>query len=241
MASGKRRFGVRFVPDRGRRAPYGRALCGEAGNVGHRGRKDGEKSKRAGKAVVRAETEGGGVRGRIRRAGEKNAGEIRADSRERSVQGRQTYLLARVLPAPQGEAAAVESLPEAKAPPSAPLFPIRARSCRRRVAVSRPASSGHSPSARGAAAGGLLFPCHLSGPPSPPPVFPRAGHRAASSSVASSRTQSRLLQSSLEQDTVCCWMHIWDYRLQRRRQHQVEEDSQDEGPRGDGGHFAEAT
>ena len=38
---------------------------------------------------------------------------------------------------PPGEAAAVEPLPEAKAPPSPPLFPIRVRSSRRWVAVSR--------------------------------------------------------------------------------------------------------
>ena len=140
----------------------------------------GERSKHAGKLVARAETEGG-VRRRIRRAGEKSAGEIR----EERSRGRQTYLLARVSPALLGEAAVVEPLPEAKAPPSPPIFPIRARSTHQRVDVSPLVSSSRPPSARGAATGGLLFPHCLFGPPSPPPVFSRAG--------------SRLLQSSLDQ------------------------------------------
>jgi len=55
--------------------------------MGDRGRKDGEKSRRAGKPVVRAETEGG-VHGKIRRAGEKSVGEIREQRAEESSWGR---------------------------------------------------------------------------------------------------------------------------------------------------------
>ena len=145
-----------------------------------RGRKDGESIARAGKHRAR---------GRLGSRGERSAGEIR-EQREERPQGRTCSPARTRSPTPPVEAAAAE------APPPPPLFPIRARSSRRRAAVSRRLfwSSIEQDTSRFASPFPLphpreeqlpadcCFPTASSGehragagPEPPPPVFPRAG------------------------------------------------------------------